>query len=40
LILEKYFPKLKDHLLVCVTETKTKDDMDAFVNEMKGIVGA
>lgn len=38
LILEKYFPKLKDHILVCVTETKTKDDMDAFVNEMKGIV--
>lgn len=38
LLLEKYFPKLKDHVLVCVTETKTKEDVDAFVSEMKEIV--
>jgi glycine dehydrogenase subunit 1 len=26
-----YDPRLKDHLLICVTEIKTKNDMDAFV---------
>lgn len=34
--LEEFYTQLKDHILVCVTETKTKVDIDEFVNEMKG----
>jgi glycine dehydrogenase subunit 1 len=35
LSLKPYYPELNDHYLLCVTETKTKDDMDAFVKELK-----
>jgi glycine dehydrogenase subunit 1 len=35
LSLQPYYPKLSDHYLLCVTETKTRDDMDAFVKELK-----
>ena len=31
LSLAPYYPELKDHYLLCVTETRTKDDMDALV---------
>ncbi len=30
-----YFPSLKDHLLVCVTEIKTKQDMDQFAEMLQ-----
>ena len=29
-----YYPELKDHYLVCVTETKSKEDMDLLVKEI------
>jgi glycine dehydrogenase subunit 1 len=32
--LGQYFPALKDHLLVCATEIKTRADMDAFAGMM------
>jgi len=31
----QYYPELKDHYLLCVTETSTKDDMDTLVREVK-----
>jgi glycine dehydrogenase subunit 1 len=34
LALEKYFPELEDHYLLCVTETSTKADLDILVKEM------
>jgi glycine dehydrogenase subunit 1 len=34
LALEKYFPDLEDHYLLCVTETSTKADLDILVKEM------
>ena len=34
LALEKYYPELKDHYLLCVTETSTKADLDILVKEM------
>lgn len=33
--LATYFPELANHYLFCVTETKTKEDMDAFIKEIK-----
>jgi len=33
--LASYFPELSDHYLVCVTETRTKADMDGLVEELK-----
>ena len=33
--LEPYYPELADHYLICVTETKSKEDMDDLVKEMK-----
>jgi len=33
--LEPYYPELADHYLMCVTETKTKEDLDHLVKEMK-----
>jgi len=30
--LATYYPELTDHYLMCVTETKTKEDMDALIN--------
>lgn len=32
--LESYYPELKDHYLFCVTETKSREDMDCFVKEL------
>ncbi|MBU1864144.1 MAG: aminomethyl-transferring glycine dehydrogenase subunit GcvPA [Candidatus Omnitrophica bacterium] len=33
LSLQRFYPKLKNELLVCATETKTKEDLDRFVKE-------
>jgi glycine dehydrogenase subunit 1 len=35
LALEPYYPDLPDHYLLCVTETKTKEDLDALVSEVQ-----
>jgi glycine dehydrogenase subunit 1 len=32
--LAPYYPELADHYLLCVTETKTREDMDAFIKEI------
>lgn len=32
--LSNYYPELVDHYLICVTETKTREDMDALVKEI------
>jgi glycine dehydrogenase subunit 1 len=32
--LETYYPELKNHYLLCVTETKSKEDMDLLVREI------
>jgi glycine dehydrogenase subunit 1 len=32
--LAPYYPDLADHYLFCVTETKTRDDLDALIKEM------
>jgi glycine dehydrogenase subunit 1 len=31
--LSPYYPELADHFLVCVTETKTRDDLDRLIKE-------
>jgi len=33
--LTKYYPELVSHYLLCVTETMSKNDMDALVREVK-----
>ena len=35
LSLAHYYPELSSHYLLCVTETRSKDDMDALVREVK-----
>jgi glycine dehydrogenase subunit 1 len=35
LSLASYYPELSSHYLLCVTETMSKDDMDALVREVK-----
>ncbi|MCP4293370.1 MAG: glycine dehydrogenase, partial [bacterium] len=35
LSLAHYYPELSSHYLLCVTETMSKDDMDALVREVK-----
>jgi len=35
LLLTKYYPELKSHYLLCVTETMSKNDMDSFISEVK-----
>jgi glycine dehydrogenase subunit 1 len=35
LSLAPYYPQLANHYLLCATETKTKDDMDALIREVK-----
>ena len=35
LSLAAYYPELSNHYLLCVTETRSKDDMDALVREVK-----
>ncbi|MFP3869731.1 MAG: glycine dehydrogenase, partial [Syntrophobacteria bacterium] len=32
--LEQYYPELAHHYLLCVTETKSREDMDALVREI------
>ena len=32
--LAPYYPELKDHYLLCVTETKTREDMDRLIMEV------
>lgn len=32
--LTPYYPELADHYLLCVTETKSRDDMDALIREV------
>ncbi|OQX28075.1 MAG: glycine dehydrogenase (aminomethyl-transferring) [Desulfobacteraceae bacterium IS3] len=32
--LSNYYPELSDHYLLCVTETRTKEDMDELVGEL------
>jgi glycine dehydrogenase subunit 1 len=33
--LAPYYPEMTNHYLLCVTETRSKDDMDALVREVK-----
>jgi len=33
--LGKYYPELENHLLICVTEIHTKEDIDSFVEKLK-----
>ena len=35
LSLETYYPQLKNHYLFCVTETKSREDMDLLVKELR-----
>jgi glycine dehydrogenase subunit 1 len=35
LSLATYYPELSNHYLMCVTETRSKEDMDALVSEVK-----
>jgi glycine dehydrogenase subunit 1 len=37
LSLEPYYPELKSHYLFCVTETKSKEDMDRLVKEIVSV---
>jgi glycine dehydrogenase subunit 1 len=37
LSLETYYPELKNHYLFCVTETKSRDDMDRLVKEIASV---
>ncbi len=32
--LEKYYPEVENSLLICVTETKSKEDLDTFIREV------
>jgi glycine dehydrogenase subunit 1 len=34
--LAPYYPELPNHYLLCVTETKTRNDMDALIWELGG----
>ncbi len=38
LSLERFYPKLKNQMLICSTETKSKDDLDYFVQSLKEIL--
>ena len=33
--LASYYPELTDHYLMCVTETRSKEDIDILVREVK-----
>ena len=33
--LESYYPDLADHYLLCVTETKSRTDLDALIKEVR-----
>lgn len=34
--LSKFYPELKNHLLICVTETKSQDDFERYISVIKG----
>ncbi len=36
LSLSYYYPELPDHYLLCVTETRSKEDMDELIKEVRG----
>lgn len=38
IVLERYFPHLKGHLLIAVTETKSKEQLDAYARVAGGMV--
>jgi len=38
--LARFYPELSDHYLLCVTETMTKKDIDAFIGAIKQLLGA
>jgi len=33
--MESFYPEMKNHWLLCVTETKSKEDIDALVEGVK-----
>jgi glycine dehydrogenase subunit 1 len=35
--LERFYPELKNQLLICATETKRKEDLDQFISVIEGI---
>jgi glycine dehydrogenase subunit 1 len=35
--LERFYPELKNQLLICATETKSKEDLDQFISAIEGI---
>ena len=35
--LETHYPELKDHFLVCVTEKRSKEELDLYIKELEGI---
>ncbi|MEO8401804.1 MAG: aminomethyl-transferring glycine dehydrogenase subunit GcvPA [Gammaproteobacteria bacterium] len=37
--LKKFYPELGECLLICVTETKSQDDLDLFVNTLREALG-
>src|SRR5699024_5380698 len=37
--LGKYYPELENHMLVAVTEIRTKEEIDTFVKELRDIYG-
>jgi glycine dehydrogenase subunit 1 len=40
LALKRYYPELPNGWLLAVTEKRTKDEMDAFVQAVKECIGA
>ncbi len=38
LALERFFPELKNQMLLCVTETKSKDDLDQLIQALKEVL--
>ncbi|OGW84995.1 MAG: glycine dehydrogenase (aminomethyl-transferring) [Omnitrophica bacterium RIFCSPHIGHO2_02_FULL_46_11] len=38
LALERFYPELKEQMLVCATETKSKDQLDQFVEALKEVL--
>ena len=36
--LERYYPELKNQMLICATETKTKDQLDQLAESLKAIL--
>ena len=36
--LKKFYPELENGLLICVTETKTVEDLERFVNQLGAVL--